>query len=212
MSVLQKLFAKRRDTEKKVAIDWQSLVAGVADGTMVDENEVDAVLTKLGRTPEQLASAIDVHRRVVEARELIDSETDSQSELGFLNEETERLKHELDAAIIALRKKYNSETANIQQRTGQLSQQLARIADARVFLMRQPKSADVAKRMVELKIQSDAELQKIADENSTLEAYRVRGILTPERYKPAMASIAAAESRLKAIQAEASGVEWGTLR
>jgi hypothetical protein len=182
----------------------------VADGTLTDENEVDAILQKLNRTPEEMASAIDVHRKAVEARSLINTEIDTQTEIGFLSAEAGRLMSELDASIIALRQKYNADVAGIQQRTGLLNQQLARIADARVFLMHQPKSIDVATRLAELKGQSDAELQKIEDENSTLEAYRTKGVLTPERYAPAMAQIAAAETRLKEISAESAGVEWGS--
>jgi hypothetical protein len=210
MNVLQKLFAKRRDAVQQTETNWQTLVAGVADGTLTDENEVDAVLTKLGRTPEQLESAIDLHRRVVAAQELIDSDVDTQTELGFLSAESERLKRELDASIAGLKTKHNEDMAGLQQRTGELSQRALRIADAKVFIMQQPKPIDVAKRLTELKIRDAAELQKIMDESSTMEAYRCSGALTQERREKSMAIIAAAEERRKEIQAEASAVEWGT--
>lgn len=45
MSVLEKLFAKRKVQAQSAATSWQELIQRVADETLQDADEIDAALT-----------------------------------------------------------------------------------------------------------------------------------------------------------------------
>ena len=58
MSVFEKLFATRKAATVAAATNWDSLVQRVADESLQDPGEVDAVLTALGRSLEELQTAV----------------------------------------------------------------------------------------------------------------------------------------------------------
>ena len=76
-TILEKLFSKRRESIQRSAIDWQELVQRVANETLTDVDEIDAILKKLNRTPEDLQKAV----RLRQDREQWQSQVDELPEL-----------------------------------------------------------------------------------------------------------------------------------
>ena len=71
-TLMEKLFTRRRATEAKAALSWLELVAAVAEDRVTDPDEVEAVLTKLGRTPEELQAAVQVSQDRVRWTAMLD--------------------------------------------------------------------------------------------------------------------------------------------
>lgn len=86
----------RRKAEIAIAVrsEWQQLVLDVAAERERDADEVLASLSRLGKSPEDLQSAVDLYQRRRELARTVADGTSGESRLAVIQAESERLRSE----------------------------------------------------------------------------------------------------------------------
>ncbi len=123
-TILEKLFSKRRESVQRSAMDWQELVQRVANETLTDVDEIDAILQKLDRTPEDLQKAV----RLRQDREQWQSQVDELPELQAAGCAIEAAQKKLvlaaDAEVVAIRTRQRIEAAELSRQLGIVTRKL----------------------------------------------------------------------------------------
>jgi hypothetical protein len=117
-TILEKLFSKRRESVQRSAMDWQELVQRVANETLTDVDEIDAILQKLNRTPEDLQKAVRLRQDREQWQSQVDELPELQAASSAIESAHKKLIVDADAEVVAIRTRQRIEA-------GELSRQLA---------------------------------------------------------------------------------------
>ena len=117
-SILEKLFSKRRESIQRSAIDWQELVQRVANETLTDVDEIDAILQKLNRTPEDLQKAVRLRQDREQWQSQVDELPELQAASSAIESAHKKLVVDADAEVVAIRTRQRIEAAELSRQLG----------------------------------------------------------------------------------------------
>ena len=211
MSILESLRVKRRATTQATADSWATLVRQVASNAKLCVAAVDTQLTAFGKTDDDLATAVELFLKVQAAKTIVRGEVDHADELRQNDAETLRIAADADADIARIRAESRRALDQLLTKSALLIGQENKIADARSFLLSQPKSpADVAEiRILEQRV-ADArqDLQRITATFHSGNANRLLSLVERNRLKKQMASL---DAEITQLNFDITSVEWRTL-
>jgi len=211
MNLLEALKTKRRATNQGAADSWASLVRQVASDAKLTVDAVDKQLTAFGKNDDDLAAAVALFLRVQAAKTIVLAEVDHADELRQNDAETLRIAADADADIARIRAESRRALDQLLTKSALLIGQENKIADARSFLLSQPKSpADVAEiRILEQRV-ADArqDLQRITATFHSGNANRLLSLVERNRLKKQMASL---DAEITQLNFDITSVEWRTL-
>ena len=211
MNLLEALKTKRRATNQGAADSWASLVKQVATDVKMNVDAVDKKLTEFGKTDDDLASAVELFLKVQAAKTIVRGEVDHADELRQNYAETLRIAADADADIARIRAESRRALDQLLTKSALLIGQENKIADARSFLLSQPKSpADVAEiRILEQRV-ADArqDLQRITATFHSGNANRLLSLVERNRLKKQMASL---DAEISSLNSDIGISEWKAL-
>ena len=211
MNILESLKIKRRATTQAAADSWAKLVKQVATDVKMNVDVVDKKLTEFGKTDDDLASAVALFLRVQAAKTIVRGEVDHADELRQNDAETLRIAADADADIARIRAESRRALDQLLTKSALLIGQENKIADARSFLLSQPKSpADVAEiRILEQRVADAREnLARITSAFHSGNANRLLSLVERNRLKKQMASL---DAEITQLNFDITSVEWRTL-
>lgn len=210
-TILEKLFVKRRQERSEQAASWEQFVAQVAD-EKIGVDEADIALKKFGKSEVELAKAIELRKKLVQARAEVASETDLQSEIELLGNEIKKANDLASAEIEAIRRKCVEQTNVMLARSNALQAKLSGIGNARVFLMENCRlPEDVSEKLAELHRETAALLRQREHVGELKTNHNATGSLTKERRARFDSELSDIEVQLKAISEQAAELEWSHL-
>ena len=211
MNLLEALKTKRRATNQGAADSWASLVRQVASDAKLTVDAVDKKLTAFGKNDDDLAAAVALFLRVQAAKTIVRGEVDHADELRQNDAETLRIAADADADIARIRAESRRALDQLLTKSALLIGQENKIADARSFLLSQPKSpADVAEiRILEQRV-ADArqDLQRITATFHSGNANRLLSLVERNRLKKQMASL---DAEISSLNSDIGISEWKAL-
>jgi len=211
MNLLEALKTKRRATNQGAADSWASLVKQVATDAKLTVDAVDKKLTEFGKTDDDLASAVELFLKVQAALLIVRGEEDHAAELIANDAEAVRIGIDADLAIARIRAESRRALDQLLTKSALLIGKANAIADARSFLLSQPKSAaDVAEiRILERRVADAREnLARITSAFHSGNANRVLSLVERNRLKKQMASL---DAEITGLNTDITTVEWRTL-
>ena len=208
MNLLEALKTKRRATNQGAADSWASLVRQVASDAKLTVDAVDKQLTAFGKNDDDLAAAVALFLRVQAAKTIVLAEVDHADELRQNDAETLRIAADADADIARIRAESRRALDQLLTKSALLIGQENKIADARSFLLSQPKSpADVAEiRILEQRV-ADArqDLQRITATFHSGNANRLLSLVERNRLRKKMAVL---DDEITALNSDIGISEW----
>ena len=208
MNILESLKIKRRATTQAAADSWAKLVKQVATDVKMNVDVVDKKLTEFGKTDDDLASAVALFLRVQAALLIVRGEEDHAAELIANDAEAVRIGIDADLAIARIRAESRRALDQLLTKSALLIGQENKIADARSFLLSQPKSpADVAEiRILEQRV-ADArqDLQRITATFHSGNANRLLSLVERNRLRKKMAVL---DDEITALNSDIGISEW----
>lgn len=210
-TVLERLFSKRREERATKSTSWQQFVAQCADET-IDVDEADRLLIQFGKSEQELAQAIELRKKLIEARLKIASETDIQSEIELLNDQIKKANEQAMAEIKEIQRKCAEHTNAMRSRSNELVSKLSRVGDAKVFLLQNSTLPDdVSDKLAVINREQSALLQQREDIVTKKATHNSLGILKQFRREQFDGELEQIESRLKQLSQQASDLEWSNL-
>lgn len=209
-TVLERLFAKRREERATKSTSWQQFVAQ-CEAETIGVDEADAMLTNFGKTESDLAKAIEVHRKAVAAKEILAEEPGLKAEQSANFNERSRLIAGMNEQIETIKQNFGNEVSALHARSNEIGILLNRVGDARAFLMQLPKREDVAEKLNAIRVQQKAIL---ADQTRIMEnkaAGNTSGMQKKDRRLQLDLEHAANEAQLKQLAVEYAELEWNAL-
>jgi len=211
MNLLDALKIKRRATTQAAADSWATLVKQVATDVKMNVDVVDKKLTEFGKTDDDLASAVALFLRVQAAKTIVRGEVNHAAQLIANAASMTKIEADADAAIGKIRAEARHAADQLLTKSALLIGQENKIADARSFLLSQPKSpADVAEiRILEQRV-ADArqDLQRITSTFHSGNANRLLSLAERNSLKKQMGEL---DSEISALNSDIENVEWRTL-
>ena len=208
MNLLEALKTKRRATNQGAADSWASLVKQVATDAKLTVDAVDKKLTEFGKTDDDLATAVELFLKVQAAKTIVRGEVDHADELRQNDAETLRIAADADADIARIRAESRRALDQLLTKSALLIGQENKIADARSFLLSQPKSpADVAEILILEQRVADARenLARITSAFHSGNANRLLSLVERNRLKKQMASL---DAEITALNSDIGISEW----
>ena len=210
MSIVTKLFQKRRQDRVEKATSWQQFVKQCADES-IEVETADAMLTSFGKTESDLAKAIEVHRKAVAAKAILAEEPGLKAEQSANFNERSRLIAEMNEQIETIQRNFGGEISSLKARSNEIVTLLNRVGDAQSFLIQLPKPEDVAEQLNAIRVQQKAIM---ADQTRIMEdkaAGNSSGLQKKDRRLQLDLQHAANEAQLKRLAAEYAELEWNAL-
>jgi hypothetical protein len=133
-TILEKLFSKRRESIQRSALDWQELVQRVANETLTDVDEIDAILQKLNRTPEDLQKAVRLRHDREQWQSQVDELPELQAACCAIEAAQKKLVVAADAEVVAIRTRQRIETAELSRQLGIVARKIDAANEATVDL------------------------------------------------------------------------------
>ena len=211
MNILESLKIKRRATTQAAADSWAKLVKQVATDVKMNVDVVDKKLTEFGKTDDDLASAVALFLRVQAAKTIVRGEVDHAAEMIENAAETLRIEADADAAIGKIRAEARHAADQLLTKSALLIGQENKIADARSFLLSQPKSpADVAEILILEQRVADARenLARITSAFHSGNANRALTLAERTRLKTQMAGL---DAEISSLNSDIGISEWKAL-
>ena len=211
MSILESLRVKRRATTQATADSWARLVEQVANDVKMNVDSLDKKLTEFGKTDDDLATAVELFLKVQAAKTIVRGEVDHADELRQNDAETLRIAADADADIARIRAESRRALDQLLTKSALLIGQENKIADARSFLLSQPKSpADVAEiRILEQRVADAREnLARITSAFHSGNANRLLSLVERNRLKKQMASL---DAEISSLNSDIGISEWKAL-
>lgn len=210
-TILEKLFSKRREERAAKSLNWQQFVAQ-CEAETIDVDEADRLLIQFGKSERELAEAIELRKRLVEARAILASETDLQSEIYLLGNEISRTNAEAAAEIEAIRRKCDEQVTLMRARSNKLQGELTKTGDAKVFLLTNSiMSEDVTEKLNAFHREQARLLQLRDYVQDQKGAHNAQGTLTKTRYAQFEKELADIDAQLLRVAKQASELEWSAL-
>ena len=122
VGILERVFAKRKTQTESAATSWQDLIQRVADEILTDADEIDVILQKLNRTPEELQQAVTLRQNRETWQSMIDELPALQAASNEIEARQKQVAIAADAAVVAIRQTQRIEAA-------ELARQLAIVAN-----------------------------------------------------------------------------------
>jgi len=211
MNLLEALKTKRRATNQGAADSWASLVRQVASDAKLTVDAVDKQLTAFGKNDDDLAAAVALFLRVQAAKTIVRGEVDHADELRQNDAETLRIAADADADIARIRAESRRALDQLLTKSALLIGQENKIADARSFLLSQPKSpADVAEILILEQRVADAR-ENLARITSAFHSGNANRALTLAERNSLKKQMAELDSEITALNEDITSVEWRTL-
>ena len=122
VGILERVFAKRKTQTESAATSWQDLIQRVADEILTDADEIDVILQKLNRTPEELQQAVTLRQNRETWQSMVDELPALQAASNEIEAKQKQVAIAADAAVVAIRQTQRIEAA-------ELARQLAIVAN-----------------------------------------------------------------------------------
>ena len=122
VGILERVFAKRKTQTESAATSWQDLIQRVADEILTDADEIDVILQKLNRTPEELQQAVTLRQNRETWQSMIDELPALQAASNEIEARQKQVAIAADVAVVAIRQTQRIEAA-------ELARQLAIVAN-----------------------------------------------------------------------------------
>ena len=122
VGILERVFAKRKTQTESAATSWQDLIQRVADEILTDADEIDVILQKLNRTPEELQQAVTLRQNRETWQSMVDELPALQAASNEIEARQKQVAIAADAAVVAIRQTQRIEAA-------ELARQLAIVAN-----------------------------------------------------------------------------------
>ena len=122
VGILERVFAKRKTQTESAATSWQDLIQRVADEILTDADEIDVILQKLNRTPEELQQAVTLRQNRETWQAMVNELPALQAASNEIEAKQKQVAIAADAAVVAIRQTQRIEAA-------ELARQLAIVAN-----------------------------------------------------------------------------------
>ena len=122
VGILERVFAKRKTQTESAATSWQDLIQRVADEILTDADEIDVILQKLNRTPEELQQAVTLRQNRETWQSMVDELPALQAASNEIEARQKQVAIAADVAVVAIRQTQRIEAA-------ELARQLAIVAN-----------------------------------------------------------------------------------
>ena len=202
VGILERVFAKRKTQTESAATSWQDLIQRVADEILTDADEIDVILQKLNRTPEELQQAVTLRQNRETWQSMIDELPALQAASNEIEARQKQVAIAADAAVVAIRQTQRIEAAELARQLAIVANKINAANDVTTDLH---KTKPAEQKQAELR--HSAAIQTLMAErdslNEDLAWLRNSGHKRGSNYASGDARVAALDAQIKRLQESA---------
>ena len=202
VGILERVFAKRKTQTESAATSWQDLIQRVADEILTDADEIDVILQKLNRTPEELQQAVTLRQNRETWQSMVDELPALQAASNEIEAKQKQVAIAADAAVVAIRQTQRIEAAELARQLAIVANKINAANDVTTDLH---KTKPAEQKQAELR--HSAAIQTLMAErdslNEDLAWLRNSGHKRGSNYASGDARVAALDAQIKRLQESA---------
>ena len=202
VGILERVFAKRKTQTESAATSWQDLIQRVADEILTDADEIDVILQKLNRTPEELQQAVTLRQNRETWQSMIDELPALQAASNEIEASQKQVAIAADVAVVAIRQTQRIEAAELARQLAIVANKINAANDVTTDLH---KTKPAEQKRAELR--HSATIQTLMAErdslNEDLAWLRNSGHKRGSNYASGDARVAALDAQIKRLQESA---------
>ena len=202
VGILERVFAKRKTQTESAATSWQDLIQRVADEILTDADEIDVILQKLTRTPEELQQAVTLRQNRETWQSMVDELPALQAASNEIEAKQKQVAIAADAAVVAIRQTQRIEAAELARQLAIVANKINAANDVTTDLH---KTKPAEQKQAELR--HSAAIQTLMAErdslNEDLAWLRNSGHKRGSNYASGDARVAALDAQIKRLQESA---------
>ena len=202
VGILERVFAKRKTQTESAATSWQDLIQRVADEILTDADEIDVILQKLNRTPEELQQAVTLRQNRETWQAMVNELPALQAASNEIEAKQKQVAIAADAAVVAIRQTQRIEAAELARQLAIVANKINAANDVTTDLH---KTKPAEQKQAELR--HSAAIQTLMAErdslNEDLAWLRNSGHKRGSNYASGDARVAALDAQIKRLQESA---------